>query len=1045
VETIGRTWRGLHWLAIATAAIALVRCSLLAQAELQLQTVAADRIYYESGAEAKFTVVVANPDDQPATATLHVELIRDLDTHKVLGEVPLTVPAKGQLPWEGSLKLPPVLGMELRATLRRGDQTLAQQSDLFTCARSVHHALLSGHGDHGPWQFSGVIDPIRDTYPVEFALQWRGTYGNYLEKFAWGPSDFDELTPAEDRWWAGTTEYNECKANIIAVVNAMHQQGIKVVTYGKAAAGGITGFERYRRRPDLAVYTNGRLHSGYYSAAFLDWVTTLGPPHPNEPRFIPGRPEEMERAGYSGSAAFEQFLPEGGDDWCNVWYDCGNPEVADIGIGELIGSAEMFGWDGVRFDGEFSASRHQRLDGSWSAPEEYDTDAANVALVQRMKQECRAARAGYLFGYNTGTDITWSIPLDNTPAAFREKCKDDGLIANEAFAYAGDVPWLAYCQRVRREAEIVRYYGGHHATYAFSGANNKNLYNCILQYGLRAHLMNAYVGPGNEWVARSATRFGRVLWDDSLQTWRGAGEALQVSGSRNLWWREFAAVGDAPEGGTRYVIHLYNPPESATTRGEEQLPAAPATDVVLRWPGLRGLRKAWVVDMPGSTAEEIEPANGAFAIGEVAYWKILVVDATTPKPATVWEASPGGDPTGPSAAELQIAPPPATGGESWRSVVESERAGVAEEVGARVTDPSASAGGACMGQPGGKTGVMAYGYAYPRIPGRYRCTYRLKVADNKVDQPVFGLGTQWYGQSPLPDGGGLYSESRILRAADFGQAGVYETFSVEFDYADCGFMSCNTNYLGGVTGWCDSLTVDLLRPWSDQELVDHYRSFRRPEGLSRTESGALDVLVLRGLFNRQYQLDAAIQAIAGAKRTDAYTSYHRQKGTTLQGYTWDWQPLWDQDVIVLADVETKGMNYGQVMMLSEWVKDGGGLLILGGPLTLGQDDNMKRAWPLVLPVELQGPWEIRKCEPPVRMGAGAVLYRHLVKPKPGAEVALEGVGGEPLLVRQTYGQGRVAVFAGTVLGEAPAEMNAFWETPEWVNELAGQLRWLAGK
>ncbi len=117
--------------------------------------------------------------------------------------------------------------------------------------------------------------------------------------------------------------------------------------------------------------------------------------------------------------------------------------------------------------------------------------------------------------------------------------------------------------------------------------------------------------------------------------------------------------------------------------------------------------------------------------------------------------------------------------------------------------------------------------------------------------------------------------------------------------------------------------------------MDHYRSFRRPEGLSRTDSGALDVLVVRGLFNRQYQLDAAIQSIAGAKRTDAYTSYHQQTGTTLQGYAWDWQPLWDQDVIVLADVETKGMNYGQVLMLSEWVKDGGGPLILGGPRFYG--------------------------------------------------------------------------------------------------------------
>jgi len=754
----------------------------------------------------------------------------------------------------------------------------------------------------------------------------------------------------------------------------------------------------------------------------------------------------MEKSGYPGSGAFQVFLPQGGQNWCSIWYDCADAEVADIGIGELVGSARMFGFDGVRFDGEFWAGRYQRLDGSWNVEEKADLEAMNVALVKRMKQQCWATKPGYLFGYNAGTDITWSIALDNTPATFREKCKDDGLIANEAMAFPGDVPWMQYCRSVRREAEIVRYYGGHYATYAFNRSAN-NLYNCILQYGLRAHLMNAYVGPGWEWVTRSAMRFSRLLWDDSLTTWRGAAQALKVSGSRPLWWEEFAAVGDSPEGGTRYVIHLFNPPESPTTLGKDQLPAQPATNVTVRWANLRGLRQAWVVDMQATAAAPIKPVSGAFAIGEVPYWKILVVDVTTPKPPPVWEQPPGGKPVGPSPAELQIAPPPATGGESWRTVVEPERLGGGEDVAERVPDPDASAGGAVRGRPDGKTGSMAYTYEYPRIPGRYRCTYRLKVADNRAEVPVFQLSTGRSVQSPFPGVGGLYGETKTLKATDFKQAGVYETFTTEFDYADYGFMGCGVNYLGGVPGWWDNLTIDLIRPWTDEELAEHYRNFRRPEGLTKTDDGVLDILVVRGLFNRLYQIDAAIQTLPNAKQSDTYTSYHPQQGTRLQGYDWDWQPIWQQDVIVLADVETKGLNYGQVLLLSEWVKDGGGLLILGGPVTLGQDDNMKRAWPLLLPVELNGPWEIRKCEPPLKlagMGEAAVFYRHLVKPKPGAQVVLQGEGGEPLLIRHAYGQGRVAVFAGTVLGEAPAGMKPFWETPEWVNNLAMILRWLSG-
>jgi len=543
-------------------------------------------------------------------------------------------------------------------------------------------------------------------------------------------------------------------------------------------------------------------------------------------------------------------------------------------------------------------------------------------------------------------------------------------------------------------------------------------------------------------------RFCRLLWDDSLTTWRGAGEALKVSGSRAVWWQEFAAVGDSPEGGARYVVHLYNPPESATTFGKEQLPAEPASNVAVRWAGLKRLRQAWVVDMQAGSADPVKPAaGGAFQIGEVPYWKILVVDVTTPKPAPVWEQPPAGKPTGPSATDLQIAPPTGTGGESWRTVVEPERWGGGEDVAERVADPDASAGGAVMGRPGGKTGSMAYTYEYPRIPGRYRCTYRLKVGENQVDATVFQLTTGRSVQSPFPGVGGLHGENTTLKATDFAKPGAYETFTAQFDYADYGFMECQVNYLGGVAGWWDTLTIDLIRPWTDEELAEHYRSFRRPEGLTKSDDGTCDVLVVRGLFNRLYQLDAAIQALPGAKQSDAYTSYHPQQGTRLQGYQWDWGPIWQQDVIVLADVETKGLNYGQVLLLSEWVKDGGGLLILGGPVTLGQDDNMKRAWPLLLPIRLGGPWEIRKCEPPVKiagLGQGAVFYRHVVQPKPGAEVVLQGAGGEPLLVRHVYGKGRVAVFTGTVLGEAPAGTKAFWETPEWTYNLGLVLRWLNG-
>jgi hypothetical protein len=1020
--------------------------ALPALSELQLQQVASDKILYDPGTVAKFTVVVANPDAAAASCILRIALVSDVATRMILVEAPITVAAKGTYESGGTAPMTPVLGMAIEATLLRDGKPFAVKSDVFSCARSVQQVLICGSGNHGGWQFSGRIDKTLATYPKEFASQYRSTYGNFIEKFAWGPSDFDELTPDEDRWWAGQTGYNESKTNIRAMIDAFHAQGLKVVTYGKAAAGGIAGFEKLRRNPDPASYTNGRFLSDNYDVAVLDYHAALGPPKIGEDRMVPGSPQEMEKAGYAGVGRFQPFTQS--LDWCSIWYDCGDPRVAAAGINELAGSAKMFGFDGVRFDGEFWVGRTQRLDGTWNLPETTNFETASVSLVKQMKATCWAAKPSYLFGYNTCTDITWSVGRNNVPQAFREKCKDGGLVANEAYAFPGDVPWMDYCKRVRREAELSRYYGGYYATYGFNRGGG-NLYNYIYQYALRAHVMNPITGPW-PWVNRSATRFGRLLWDDNLTTWYDAAKSVKVTGSTSLAWEEFAAVGDAPDGGTRYIIHLFNPPDSATVFGKQQLPSAPAKDVTVTFLGK--VKNAWLVDMEKTEAAPIAAQDGAFAgsyqIGEVPYWKILVIDVDAPRPPKAYDEPAGNAPkTGPSAEDLQLAPKKVDG-KSWRYVQEPEQWGGGESTADRETDPDALNGGACVGKPNRPAGAMAYTYQYPRIPGRYTATFRLKVDDNTVDKPVFRLTMALNNQPYLSGLGGLYAEAKDIKATDFAKPNVYQNFTIEFDYADYGFTGACATYLGNVKGSWDRTTLELARPWTNEELADHYKNVKRPDGLLLVDEPAKKVLAVRGLYNRLYRIEDVV-GLLGMTLTDTYTGYSQQRGTFLKGYAWDWKALWAQNVMILTNVEAKGLNYGQVFMLQEWVKDGGGLIVLGGNLTLGQDDNMTRCWPNFLPVTLNGPWEVRKCTPPVAFAGSnpknpaVILYRHMVTPKPGATLLLKGTKGEPLIVGGACGKGKVAVFTGTVLGEAPKGTRAFWATPEWAQALAKTVQWVS--
>jgi hypothetical protein len=265
---------------------------------------------------------------------------------------------------------------------------------------------------------------------------------------------------------------------------------------------------------------------------------------------VPGTPAEMEQAGYKGAGWFAPYTP-GGCNWCSVWYPCTRDEVLDVGVNELIGSAKMFGYNGVRFDGEFAASRCRTLDGSSIADEKFDEEAANTRLVRRMKDRIWNACPGYLFGYNAATQITWSVGSDNTPESVREKCKDDGLIANEALAFPGDVTWMEYAGLIRREANHLLY-GGHHATYRLTGGNQP--YNCFINLALRSHMMGGYQAGVRRRTSTASRRVRLAL---------GTPPAHMGGAEKNVAVKSAARSGGSsrgreamPGGGTLFVVHL---------------------------------------------------------------------------------------------------------------------------------------------------------------------------------------------------------------------------------------------------------------------------------------------------------------------------------------------------------------------------------------------------------------------------------------------------------------------------------------------------------
>src|SRR5205085_11626085 len=112
-----------HWIA---ATIALLNLAASASAELTIQKVRPDRIYYKPGEPITVEIEVKNPDKAPAAeAQLIIELVHDLDTAVNIGAQSISIEAGKTQKLKFAAKSEPWLGIEARATLKRDGKTLS--------------------------------------------------------------------------------------------------------------------------------------------------------------------------------------------------------------------------------------------------------------------------------------------------------------------------------------------------------------------------------------------------------------------------------------------------------------------------------------------------------------------------------------------------------------------------------------------------------------------------------------------------------------------------------------------------------------------------------------------------------------------------------------------------------------------------------------------------------------------------------------------------------------------------------------------------------
>jgi uncharacterized membrane protein len=351
---------------------------------------------------------------------------------------------------------------------------------------------------------------------------------------------------------------------------------------------------------------------------------------------------------------------------------------------------------------------------------------------------------------------------------------------------------------------------------------------------------------------------------------------------------------------------------------------------------------------------------------------------------------------------------------------------------AQVKDPKSRSGTALQARQGvAKPFWMATGtFSTFECFGKYRVTFRLRVADNKSKDKVCSIGV----------GGPTHAEtvSRELKGTDFASADTYQDFSLEVLRGDTGPFFYTLAYLGNGDVTADTITSERIAETTDKELLEKLGAGPKPKG-ALVERHEPRLLWVQGPFQGVFQeLDPFAAALAKLKIPHDVANVDIP-GRVAYNLPKDINELSKYSLILLSDVNPRALGYVFRSQLKSWVEQGGTLLVTGGPYAFGKGQIKGTLLEDLYPVQVRpddviagGPFQpgkaVPKGCPPYRGDTGSYLI-HQTTAKPGAQVVLQ-CEGNPLLAYHKVGKGTVVVFTGTGL-ETEQKLRPFWSEPSW--------------
>jgi uncharacterized membrane protein len=262
------------------------------------------------------------------------------------------------------------------------------------------------------------------------------------------------------------------------------------------------------------------------------------------------------------------------------------------------------------------------------------------------------------------------------------------------------------------------------------------------------------------------------------------------------------------------------------------------------------------------------------------------------------------------------------------------------------------------------------------------------------------------------------------------------------------------DFYGGASG--RNVNLETLRPLYSFARPLKEKVFLKPDKIVKTKNDHLRVLFVRGLWHEYSGVDEALKQIPNAEVVDSWYD-ESDTGTSLLNFPPDYDTLLGYDVVVLANIDGGSLGLVGQEMLADFVAAGGGVLFVAGDRTYGQAGFDNANFLKLLPVQIGGSSDWHKLPHAETLMASTTgitrgisfnantvaLYRHMLQPAAGAQVALT-VGGAAALVMEQRGAGRVAASLLLPFGEPASGQTGYWQSPQWFGLMRNTLQWLSG-